>query len=62
MGGIHAIEVESGKRLWSYERPNLGFGPPALTRNRLFTRASDGFLYAFGTASHGQPPADRGGK
>jgi outer membrane protein assembly factor BamB len=51
--GIYALSASTGEEQWSYPPSNININScPVVANGVLFVKSGDGYLYAFGKASH----------
>jgi outer membrane protein assembly factor BamB len=47
-GDLHILNLADGTSRWTYEIGSMIIGNPALSRQKFFVAASDGYIYGFG--------------
>jgi outer membrane protein assembly factor BamB len=51
-GRVYAIDLKTGKKLWSVPTGDAVASSPAVLRGRVIVGSMDGFLYCLGDRKH----------
>jgi len=57
-GKLYAIDVDSGAFVWSYETGDMVVSSPAVANNAVYVGSYNHVIYAFGSSSPANQPAD----